>query len=122
MPKKINLPLQPEFKVAMLSDKKTATTRTRRFGYPSDWFEAFGRVFVLTEVYPTFLDVVVSLHYVEEGFNSPQEFIEFWDRLHPNVTYLQRPSRAVYFHRFSLALGRWHQPGDYTEQSQEANG
>lgn len=102
MPKKINLPFLPEFEVAMLSGKKIATTRTKRYGYPGDWFEAFGRVFVLTEVYPSFLDVVAGLHSLEEGFNSPQEFIGCWDRLHPNVTYLQRPARPVYFHHFSL--------------------
>lgn len=109
MPKKINLPFQPEFEASMLSGKKTVTTRTRRFGYPGDLFEAFGRVFVLTEVYPTFLDVVIALHYLEEGFNSPQEFIDLWDRLHRGVPYLKRPGRPVYFHRFSL-------------QSQEVNG
>lgn len=102
MPKKIDLPFLSEFEIVMLSGKKMVTTRTKRFGYPSDWFEAFGRVFVLTEVYPSFLDVAVSLHYLEEGFNSPQEFIECWDMLHPHVTYLQRPGRSVYFHRFSL--------------------
>lgn len=97
----IKIPFQPEFEASMLSGKKTATTRTRRYGYPGDWFKAFGRVFVLTEVYPTFLDVVVGLHSLEEGFNSIQEFIDCWDRLHPHITYLQRPSRSVYFHRFA---------------------
>jgi hypothetical protein len=85
----------------MLSSKKTATTRTRRYGYPGDCFEAFGRVFILTQVYPSFLDVIVSQHYLAEGFDSPREFIEFWDRIHPNVTYEQKPGRKVYFHRFA---------------------
>lgn len=100
MPKKIDLPFQPEFEIAMLSGKKTATTRPTRYGYPGDWFEAFGRVFTLTEVYPSFLDVVIALHYLEEGFNSPREFIELWDKIHPHITYVQRPGRPVYFHRF----------------------
>ena len=105
MPKEVSIPFQPEFEVSMLSGKKTATTRTKRYGYPGNWFKAFGRVFVLTEVYPTFLDVVTSLHYLEEGFNSPQEFIDLWDRLHRGVPYLKRPGRSVYFHRFSLQSG-----------------
>lgn len=109
MPKKVFIPFQPKFEKSMLSGNKTATTRTTRFGYPGDWFEAFGRVFTLTEVYPTFLDVAISRHYLEEGFNSPQEFIDLWDRLHHGVPYLKRPGRSVYFHRFSL-------------QSQEVNG
>jgi len=98
----IKIPFQSEFKEPMLSGNKTAITRTRRFGYPGDWFRAFGRVFILTEVYPSFLDVVITAHYSEEGFNSPDEFIELWDRIHPRVIYLQRPGRSVYFHRFSL--------------------
>jgi len=101
MLKKIVLPFQSEWESAMLSGKKTATTRTRRYGYPGDEFEAFGRVFILTQVYPSFLDVVISLHYLAEGFDSPQEFIEFWDRIHPHITYLQRSGRAIYFHRFA---------------------
>ncbi len=101
MLKKINLLFQSEWESAMLSGKKTATTRIRCYGYPGDRFEAFGRVFILTEVYPSFLDVIVTAHYIEEGFNSPLEFIEFWDRIHPNVIYLQRPGRAVFFHRFA---------------------
>lgn len=101
MPKEIEMPFLPEFEESMLSGKKTTSTRPKRYGYPGDWFPAFGRVFVLREVYPSFLDVVVSLHYVEEGFNSPREFIECWDRLHPHVSYLQRPGRSVYFHLFT---------------------
>lgn len=100
--REVKIPFQPEFKEPMLSGKKTDTTRTRRFGYPGDRFKAFGKVFILTEVYPSFLDVIISLHYLEEGFNSPREFVEFWDRIHPHVTYLQRPGRSVYFHCFTL--------------------
>lgn len=102
MPNEIKIPFHSEFEAPMLNGKKTAITRTKRYGYPSDCFEAFGRVFILTEVYPSFLDVIVTAHYIEEGFNSPLEFIEFWDRIHPNVIYLQRPGRSVYFHRFAI--------------------
>ena len=96
------IPFQPEFKVPMLTGKKTATTRSKRYGYPGDWFPAFGKVFVLTQVYPSFLDVVISHHYLEEGSDSPQEFIECWDRLHPQISYLRRPGRSVFFHRFTI--------------------
>jgi hypothetical protein len=99
---KIDLPFQSEWESAMLSGKKTATTRTRRYGYPGNQFKAFGRVFTLTEVYPIFLSVAISLHYLEEGFNSPQEFIDLWNRLHRGVPYRKRPDRKVFFHRFSL--------------------
>jgi hypothetical protein len=101
MPNQVFIPFQPEFKEPMLSGKKTATTRSTRYGYPADWFSAFGKIWVLTQVYPTFLDVIVSDHYLEEGFDSSADFIRCWDRLHPYIPYLQRPGRKVFFHRFA---------------------
>lgn len=109
MPKKIDMPFLRESKEAMLSGKKRASTRTRRYGYPGDWFKQFGRTFMLTSVQRTFLDIVVSDHYLEEGFNSSGEFIECWDRLHPRVPYAQRPTRVVFYHRFTLTRSRYHQ-------------
>jgi hypothetical protein len=101
MPNQIFIPFQSEFKEPMLSGKKTATTRPTRYGYPGDWFPAFGKFWVLTLVYPTFLDIVVSDHYQDEGFDSSADFIRCWDRLHPHITYQLRPSRRVFFHRFA---------------------
>jgi len=100
MAKKINMPFQPEAKEPMLSGRKKATTRTRRYGEPGDWFEAFGKTFVLTWVYETMLDSVAYHFYWEEGFDDMYEFIDYWDRLHPRVKYRDRPKRKVYLHRF----------------------
>lgn len=100
MPKKIDMPFLPEFEESMLSGKKKATTRTKRYGYPGDWFEEFGKTFVLTWVYPTFLDVVAAYFCLEEGFDHSQEFIDCWDKLHPRIKFADKPSRNVFFHRF----------------------
>jgi hypothetical protein len=109
MPKKIDMPFLRESKEAMVSGKKRASTRTRRYGYPGDWFKQFGRTFILTSVQRTFLDIVVRDRYLEEGFASPSEFIECWDRLHPRVPYAERPTRVVFYHRFTLTRSRYHQ-------------
>lgn len=100
MRKKIDLPFQPEFKERMLSGKKTCTTRTRRYGRSGDYFTTFGKYFVLTEVYPIRLTRVVYFHFEDEGFDSPQAFIECWDKIHPTVKYNDRRDRTVYIHYF----------------------
>jgi hypothetical protein len=105
MPKEVLIPFQPEFKESMLAGKKTATSRPKRYGYPGDWFPAFGKTFVLTAVQRTYLDIVVRLHYKEEGFDSPHAFVQYWNRLHPVITFSQRPSRVVYLHYFHLKEG-----------------
>jgi hypothetical protein len=101
MPKQVFLPFQVEFKDRMLSGKKTSTTRPRRYGRPGDWFRAFGAIFILTEVYQAHLNVVAFTCYGEEGFNSSDEFRTCWNKLHPNVTFEERPNRTVYLHRFT---------------------
>lgn len=108
MQEKIDIPFMQEFEPLMLTGKKSATTRTKRYGYPGDYFEAFGRVFILTDIYRMALWRVASVHYLEEGFNYEYEFIETWERLHPRKGY--QPDQKVYFHRFRLQteLCPWH--------------
>ena len=98
----VNIPFQPDFREPMLSGKKTVTTRTTCFGRPGDRFPAFGRTFLLTEVYRTPLYSIVFNHYREEGFASPQAFVECWNKIHWQVIYTQRPARPVYLHRFTI--------------------
>jgi hypothetical protein len=100
MAKKIDMPFRPEFEGSMRSGRKKATTQTKPYGEPGDWFEAFGMIFVLTWVYKTMLESVAYHFYFEEGFESRQEFIDYWNRLHPRVKYGDRPERTVYLHRF----------------------
>ena len=95
---KVEIPFLPEFEKAMQTGKKTATTRTKRYGYPGDWFEAFGKAFVLTEVYLVRLGTVARSCYQEEGFNSDLEFIVCWERLHLRKLFCI--DQKVYFHKF----------------------
>lgn len=100
MAKKIDMPFLPEFEESMLSHKKKATTRTKPYGEEGDWFEAFGKTFVLTWIYKTMLESVAYHFYWEEGFDTMYEFIECWDRLHPRIKFRNNPERTVYLHRF----------------------
>jgi len=84
----------------MLTGKKSATSRPKRYGYPGDYFEAFGRTFILLNVYRSRLDLVAYYHYLEEGCNSDFEFRKVWERLHPRKGFA--PDQKVYFHKFKL--------------------
>ena len=97
----IELPFMPEFKDRMLSGRKTATTRTRKFGEAGEHFAAFGVEFVFTSVVRVYLQDVVSTSYKVEGFNSQPEFIECWKKIHPWKGYL--PEQKVWYHQFKLA-------------------
>jgi len=97
---KVNIPFLPEFELLMLTGKKSATSRTKRYGWPGDYFEAFGRQFILTDVHLISLSSVAYMHYLEEGFNSDFEFTKVWERLHPRKGYV--PGQKVYFHKFIL--------------------
>ena len=99
---KINIPFLPEWKNNMLTGKKTATTRNKRYGYPNDYFEIFGRQFILLSVYRIKLGSVAHDHYLEEGCNSSFEFIKVWDRLHPRKHY--QSEQKVCYHVFKLQV------------------
>ena len=100
MSKEIKVPFLPEFKEPMLSGKKKATTRPKRYGQPGDWFIAFGKTFVLTWVYQTMLESVAYHFFFEDGFDSTKEFIHCWNRLQPRIKFWRNPERTVYLHRF----------------------
>ena len=95
---KVEIPFLPEWETLMLTGKKSATSRTKRYGSPGDYFEAFGRVFILTNVYRIRLASVAYYHYLEEGCNSDFHFRKIWERLHPRKGYC--PEQKVYIHIF----------------------
>ena len=98
--KSINIPFSAEWEIKMIAGKKTATSRNKRYGYPGDCFEAFGRQFILTEVYLLTLGSVAYNHYLEEGCNSNFEFQKVWKKLHPRKGFCS--DHKVYFHKFKL--------------------
>lgn len=95
---KIAIPFSDRFANAMIQERKTATTRYRRYGHAGDYFEAFGCLFCIDEVKLVYLWRVARLSFHLEGFDSEQEFIDCWISLHPDPGY--RPNDRVYYHRF----------------------
>lgn len=96
----IKIPFNDRFRDAMLSGRKTVTSRTRWYGKVGDTFEVFGRKFIIRERFNCRLDDVITDYLSEEGFASPGDFIEFWQKLHPRRGY--NPDQIVCVHKFSL--------------------
>lgn len=95
------IPFKPMFREPMLSGKKTATSRTRKYGNVGDAFQAFGAHFILTLVYQYKLDCVAYLLCHKEGFDTPQDFMKAWAKIHPGRGY--DPEWEVWVHEFK----RW---------------
>lgn len=98
----IEIPFMQEFEPLILTGKKSATSRTKRYGYPDDYFKVGGRYFSLVSANKMKLGEVAENHYLEEGFNSDMEFIKCWKKLHPRKGY--DPEQIVWFHKFKFQV------------------
>lgn len=94
----VDIPFMPEFKDRLLSGRKTVTSRTKPMGKEGDHFERFGATFKIMQVFKATLNQVCILGYHPEGFNKPEEFVEIWDRIHPNKGYC--PEQEIWVHYF----------------------
>lgn len=97
-PKQVKLPFYERFRRALLDGRKTATTRTRRFGKPGDWFPAYGATFKILAVAVCNLSFVEKFYYEQEGFKKPAGFVNVWIEIHPGNGWV--PSQEVYLHIF----------------------
>jgi len=96
----ITIPFKGYFKHTMLTGKKTATSRTRRYGNPGDRFQIFGETFELIGVNRKMLGDVAKQYFREEGFLTPEEFLECWGSIHPRAKFdLTLP---VWLHQFRI--------------------
>lgn len=94
----INLSFLEDFRPAMLEERKTATSRTRKYGSPGDTFAVFGATFVIVEVFQQRLSEVKNELYKAEGCPTPAAFECIYTRLHPRVGF--QPDKVVYVHIF----------------------
>lgn len=94
----VHLSFNDRFELPLLSGQKTATTRYRFSGRVGDTFEYFGATFAIEKVSRCYLSRVAEFSYRSEGFRTREEFIAYWDLIHPNRQYL--PNRLVYHIRF----------------------
>lgn len=97
----VDIPFDPEMAKAALEGRKCCTSRSKAYGKPGDSFPIDGTLFVLEDVSKRLLEDVAFQLYREEGFATPQGFIDTWDRLHPGKGF--QPEKTVYTHWFQRA-------------------
>lgn len=95
----IEIPFMPEFKAALLEGRKTATSRSKRYGKPGAIFLIYGGTFLLQAVEKANLAYVKNFLFREEGLGSPDAFVEVWNRIHRRKRYA--PETEVFVHYFS---------------------
>jgi len=98
---KVEISFLEMFRESMLRGDKIMTTRSRKYGDKGDTFDKFGHTFIITLVKKLPVGLVANEFYDAEGFDTPEEFIKVWERIHPKVGY--QPERDYYVHLFKLA-------------------
>lgn len=94
---KITLPFTPEMERAAARGDKICTTRLERKGEPGCFFYLDTGVYFLNDVIDLPLKIIAEKFYRLEGFNSPEEFIAFWDGLDGYP-----PHADVWMHQFPV--------------------
>jgi len=106
----VNIPFCEDFRLAMLTGRKTATSRTKRYGAGGDRFRAFGAWFTILDVQTLRLETIACEHYAAEGFDSPEAFRSVWIALHPRRGW--QAEQAVWFHEFKRMSMRLYAAGE----------
>lgn len=94
----IEIPFKDYWKYKMINNIKTCTSRNKRYGLPGDRFKQFDTWFELTDVYQVTLLNVKSNFYQQEGCNTPEEFEQIWNQIHPIKKFV--PEQIVWLHEF----------------------
>lgn len=94
----IDLQFTPEMESAILGGRKCCTSRRERYGNPGDRFIVGDMIYQIVDVLRVDLGEVAEAYFRLEGFDSVQEFRDFWNRRY------KVPDNAwemVYVHFFS---------------------
>lgn len=97
------LPFLPQFRASVRDGRKTATSRTSRYGDAGDVLQGPGVLLRLTSVERVTLQQVQQQHWREEGVASPEEFEEVWRKIHPGRGW--DPAQKVWLHFFEVTRG-----------------
>ncbi len=98
MAKFIQIPFNTIMKKAILENRKICTSRNKKYGVVGDYFLLGDNMYFLTAVTKCTLEEVATDFYKDEGFESKEEFIALWKKLHPLVGYV--PKKKVFTHWF----------------------
>lgn len=113
------LPFRESFREAVISGRKTATTRSEAYGAVGDVLDTpFGSV-ELTDVRRVPLTLVANGFYAQEGLDSPEAFIAIWNEIHPRRKYRPEDVKTIHFFKF-LGPERVGPPGDATSATGNA--
>lgn len=94
------LPFLPEFHEKVRDGRKTMTCRSKTYGQAGDRLQGPDCVLVLEYVAHWPLGTIAHDFYGLEGLDTPADFIEVWNRIHPKKRY--DPATLVWVHRFRV--------------------
>lgn len=97
----IDIPFHPQMEDTALNGWKCCTSRSEPKGTRGDVFHIKGIPFRIIDIEVKTLNTITYLHYRHEGFDSPDEFVQFWKKIHRgNYT----GPKKYYLHWFARAL------------------
>jgi hypothetical protein len=102
MSKKVDIPFTLLSRAAIANGRKVCTTRAGRLGEVGDWFVLWGQVYVLADVQERNLGDVALELFRQEGFDSPEAFINYWQSIHRKGF---DEGRTYYVHWFGHWVG-----------------
>ena len=94
----IHIPFRDDMKQAIADGRKTATSRTKRYGKPGDRFQVDGRWYELIRITRQELVWVARRYWKDEGMDSEENFWQVWKQIHPRKKISEYD--LVWFHEF----------------------
>lgn len=98
-PRQITMHFKAYWKQALLSGKKTSTTRTFKSSKQGDTFEAYGGTFEIVNICKVKLGTVHTDFWKDEGCDSPEHFEQVWCSIHPLARLKPELLVWIYFFR-----------------------
>jgi len=82
--KEINIPFNKIFNNALIMGIKICTTKNKKYGEIGDYFRLRGTdiYFKIINISRIKLEDIINNLYIEEGFNSKEDFKKFWLTIH----------------------------------------
>ncbi len=94
------IPFLPRFHDAIRLGVKTMTCRNKKYGELGDVLQSKGFRIQIVEVRKVRLGDVPEQYYIDEGCESPGDFIAVWKSMHPKLGFV--PNQMVWLHVFRM--------------------